>query len=317
MQKLRDLGAYSTYQLIKTYALVKKVIPDFRFIYISPSDQFRTVTISDHMKIRVYVPWNYRIFDSTGQYLEGIEMNEADKFVLSRKADQFDQKVMLDLNKLVESYQNNHTPGYFAENVETLEVCDFIDVISKHAFLYDRTYNVMPMVMIERAGEKEPNENALNTMINALKASDDGPSGYIPWGIMKEYSWSVFHDNKKIKLPYITPKKEIRSLHVPKNGISNVMVFTKDTYDFYDIHGEKLMPILSYYGKMSKNYPRCYSIPYWDFVKIASTSFKYQVIDRTSGEVVPFMDAIYQIAAMGFKGRTTDKIRTMYISTSV
>ena len=317
MQKLKELRAYSSYQLLKMYALIRKVIPDFRFIYVSPSDQFRTVTISDNMQIKVYLPWNYQIFEPSGERLVGYELTDGDRFALSHKANYYDQSVMLDLNKIIESYQDNHSSYYFAENIETLDVCDFIDVISKKAFLYDRTYNVMPITMCEYQAQPDPNEHTLQVMIDAVKSHNKAPSGYIPFMVLREYAWAAFHENRKIKLPYMTPSTEIRSLNVPKYGVAPVLVFTKDQYDFYDVHETKLKPLSAYYGTLSKVYPKCYPIPYWDFMKIISTSFKYKIIDTESGEVIPFTDAIYQLAIMGFEGRTTDKIRTMYMSLSV
>ena len=302
---------------MKFYAIIRKVIPDFRFIYVSPTEQLRTIVISDHMKIQAYVPWNYKIMEPTGEYLDVEELTEADRHVLSHRVDKFDQKVTLDFQKMVYAYQQNYSSYYLAENIETLETCDIMNVISDKAFLLDRSYIVMPIVMANYTRDVNPDELTLVNVINKLKEGDKAVSGYIPITLLREYIWTALQQNKKFKLPYITPSHEIRSLHVPKDGIGNVLVFTKDEYEFYEHRGNKLLPVLSYYGKLTKTHPKCYSIPYWDFMKLMLTSFKYTVIDTATGESIKFIDAIYHIAVMGFRGRTTDKIRTMYISTTV
>ena len=317
MESLRSVGARSTYPLIELYALIKKVIPDFRFMYVTPSDQFRTLTMSDSMKIIVYTPWNYKIMEPTGVYLNPEDLDESDIMSLDEEFDKYDCKFVLDFNKIIHSIQNDMTSYYLAENIENMETCDFRNVISKRAFLCDRSHIVMDLKLTKNKSELEMDEKLMTSLLGSLSNKDDGVAGYLPYTLLREYAWTTTHDNKKFKLPYISPSKSIRNLNVPKCGVGDIMVFTKDNLIIFNNKQEKLHDVFEQRGVFSKVYNRCYEIPYWDFMKLISTSFRYTVIDKMNGEMVDFKSVLYPIAIMVFKGRTTDKLRNMYISLTV
>lgn len=314
MENLRNVGARSTYTLIQLYALMKKAVPDFRFIYINPSDQIRTLTLSDYAKIIVYTPWNYKLMSPDGVYLESEDLSESDMASLSDGFDKYDCKYKLDLNKIVQSIQDNDTSYYVAENIENLKVCDFRDIISKRAFLCDGSCVIMDLKLTKYKSEINIDRKLMTSLLGSLSKNDDGISGYLPYTLLREYTWTTLHENKKFKLPYIAPSKSIRSLVVPKCGIGDILIFTKSSFDIYDNKQKKLYDVFEQRGVFSKVYNMCYEIPYWDFMKLMVTTFRYTVVDRTTGELVDFKSILYPIAVMTFKGRTTDKLRNMYIS---
>lgn len=317
MENLKRVGARSTYSLIQLYALMKNIVPEFRFIYVNPSDQMRTLTVSRHMSIIVYTPWNYRIVEPTGVYLNAEDLTDSDTVVLEDEFDKYDCKFRLDFNKIVKSIQDNMTSYYLAENIENMKTCDFRDIISRRSFLCDRSYIVMDLKMSRCKGEVNVDVDLMTSLVNSLSNKDDGISGYLPYTLLREYAWTTSHDNKRFKLPYVSPSKSIRSLSVPKCGINDVMVFTKSNYDIFNHKQKKLHDVFEQRGVFSKVYNRCYEIPYWDFIKLMATTFRYTVIDKMTGEMVDFKSILYPIAIMMFKGRTTDKLRSMYISLTV
>lgn len=317
MDSLRSVGAKSTYPLIQLYALIKKIVPEFRFMYINPLDQLRTLTMSANMKIIVYTAWNYRIFEPTGRYIDSHELTESDMIYLGEGFNKYDCKFILDFNKIVHSIQYYNSSYYIAENIEDLRTCDFRNVISRHAFLCDRGHIVMRLYLLKNRWEINIDEKLLASLLNSLNNKNNGIGGYIPYNLLREYAWTVSHDNKRFRLPYITPARCIRNLDVPKYGINDIMVFTKDNFILFNNKQERLDDVFEQRGLFSKVYNRCYEIPYWDFMKLMSTSFSYTVVDKSTGEIVDLQSVLYPIALMRFKGRSSGKIKNMYISLTV
>ena len=317
MDSLRSVGAKSTYPLIQLYALIKKIVPEFRFMYINPLDQLRTLTMSANMQIIVYTAWNYRILEPTGRYIKSYELTEPDMFYLGKGFNKYDCKFILDFNKIVHSIQYYNSSYYIAENIENLSTCDFRNIISRNAFLCDRAHIVMRLNLLKNKWEIDIDEKLLASLLNSLNNKNNGIGGYIPYNLLREYAWTVSHDNKRFRLPYITPAKCIRNLDVPKCGINDIMVFTKDNFILFNNKQERLDDVFEQRGLFSEVYNRCYEIPYWDFMKLMATSFSYTVVDKSTGEIVDLKSVLYPIALMRFKGRSGGKIKNMYISLTV
>lgn len=300
MKRYSDGLPYTTIDLMYLYAEMCLFVPKFQLPYFKTHDAISTTIIRGQLVLSVFMTIDREMLDADNNVIKPVDIN----LIGDTRVNVYE----LNVHTIIQAMQKGEA-GYFVKIGDSIREF-WYGVYPNGSLLYDDR-RIMGVEVVAPSKRAKFDTNLLQKFLSHNEVS------FLPYRLMSAYTDATFRINKKMRLPIITVKNCIRNLPVPYNGVNDILVAVSKGFVLHNHLGEAQESDSKYYGVISSTKPVVFRVGYWDFFKAILLGLDFKFVNNDTGEVLPFKDAIHRNAIMFYRGRTTNTIRTLFISLDI
>lgn len=121
----------------------------------------------------------------------------------------------------------------------------------------------------------------MDIIMNKTLSQKDGherTNGFCPISLFRIYG-EMYIRSVKMRMPYITSNKVLRTIPIGYESSYEAMLFIKDGYAIKDIFGNILKPYKNY-KSLNGRYPKTYTLTHYNFRRMCTKRLKYTVYNE-------------------------------------